>query len=472
MFLTSRKPEYAYKFLVYACKLNAEQELNKSLNLNILKLSQFPEIKFLFFLFYLLFSKKIFNKETRTYISYENLEIGRFALSETFKNFSCYTSKYFFYKKFFFNLYKAGVIIKSLKIYFYSKNKETIKAAYIDHCSYLNGIIFNFLSKKKIIVYTNNYPKSIFKFIGRKSKASNVTYEDVLKIKNKIKILDRKKSLLAKNILAKIHLNNNYLPWMNNTEFSQSKKININSANYVIYAHSFTDGQLIYGNDGFENTLDWLNFTIDHLRKKSCNIIVKSHPNFYQTNLGEKSTYDAKIFAKIKNRYEKDLSIKFLDGPFPNNKLLKKLDSKKTVLISHHGSVLLEAAYSGFKTISSHSTFFDTKFKISNFWTNKKEYLSLLNKSHNSLKFANNNDLLKLVYCLFYDNSGHFSNVFWEKIVCKELNITFEEFYKKIVFLGNKEQTNKNFLENRLTSILFSKIIKKLSKNISDETVH
>ena len=32
MFLTSRKPEYAYKFLVYACKLNAEQELNKSLN--------------------------------------------------------------------------------------------------------------------------------------------------------------------------------------------------------------------------------------------------------------------------------------------------------------------------------------------------------------------------------------------------------------------------------------------------------
>ena len=48
MFLTSRKPEYAYKFLVHACKLNAEQELNKSLNLNILKLSQFPEIKFLF----------------------------------------------------------------------------------------------------------------------------------------------------------------------------------------------------------------------------------------------------------------------------------------------------------------------------------------------------------------------------------------------------------------------------------------
>ena len=76
MFLTSRKPEYAYKFLVHACKLNAEQELNKSLNLNILKLSQFPEIKFLFFLFYLLISKKIFNKETRTYISYENLEIG------------------------------------------------------------------------------------------------------------------------------------------------------------------------------------------------------------------------------------------------------------------------------------------------------------------------------------------------------------------------------------------------------------
>ena len=69
---------------------------------------------------------------------------------------------------------------------------------------------------------------------------------------------------------------------MSNTEFSESRKINISSANYLIYAHSFTDAQLIYGNDEFENTLDWLNFTIEHLKEKSCNIIVKSHPNFYQ----------------------------------------------------------------------------------------------------------------------------------------------------------------------------------------------
>jgi hypothetical protein len=472
MFLTTRKPEYAYKFLVYACKLNAEKELNKNLNLNILKLSKIPEIKYLFFLFFLFFSKKIFNKDKRIFILYENLEIGRFVLAETFKDFSSYDSKYVFYKKIFSNFYKAGVIIKSVKNYFNGDNNELVEAAYLDHCSYLNGIMFNFLVNKKIIVYTNNYPKSIFKFIKKKNKTSNVAYEDVLKIKNKIRVLGREKSLLAKNILKKIHLNNNYLPWMNTTSFSQLKKININSINYVVYAHSFTDAQLIYGNDGFENTLDWLNYTISHLRKKNSNILVKSHPNFYQKNLGEKSSFDAKLFGVIKTKYEKDLSIKFLDCPFSNNKLLKNLDKKKTILISHHGSVLLEGAFAGFKTISSHATFFDTKFKISNFWENKEQYSSLLNKSHYALKFANNNDLLKLVYSLFYDKSGYFSNFFWERIVCKELNITFEEFYKKVVFLSNKHQKNKNFLDNKLTSVLFLKIIKKLSKKISDETEH
>ena len=36
---------------------------------------------------------------------------------------------------------------------------EEAKAAYIDHGMYLNGIYFQGLQKKKIIIYTNNYPK-------------------------------------------------------------------------------------------------------------------------------------------------------------------------------------------------------------------------------------------------------------------------------------------------------------------------
>ena len=38
---------------------------------------------------------------------------------------------------------------------------------------------------------------------------------------------------------------------------------------YIIYAHSFTDSQLEYEYDGFVNTLEWLVFTVNELRKKN-----------------------------------------------------------------------------------------------------------------------------------------------------------------------------------------------------------
>jgi len=70
MFLTTRSPDYAYKFIVNACKFNAEKELKKNLKLNILKLTLFPEIKYLLFLLYLFLSGKIFNKKKKFLISY------------------------------------------------------------------------------------------------------------------------------------------------------------------------------------------------------------------------------------------------------------------------------------------------------------------------------------------------------------------------------------------------------------------
>ena len=86
---------------------------------------------------------------------------------------------------------------------------------------------------------------------------------------------------------------------------------------------------------------------------------------------------------------------------------------------------------------------------------------------------SNKNDLLKLVYTMFYDKSSYFSNFFWEKIISKELNLSHAEFYEKIVVFDNKYKKNKEiFLKNRLNNILFSKIVKKLSNNISDESIN
>ena len=46
----------------------------------------------------------------------------------------------------------------------------------------------------------------------------------------------------------------------------------------------------------------------------------------------------------------------FLDRPLLNHDILKKVN-KNTILLSHHGTVLLEAAHHGFKSICSKASF-------------------------------------------------------------------------------------------------------------------
>ena len=57
--------------------------------------------------------------------------------------------------------------------------------------------------------------------------------------------------------------------------------IDLKKFDYLIYAHSFVDGQLFYGYDGFANLLDWLEFSIINLKKLNKRILIKPHPNFY-----------------------------------------------------------------------------------------------------------------------------------------------------------------------------------------------
>ena len=79
----------------------------------------------------------------------------------------------------------------------------------------------------------------------------------------------------------------------------------IKNVDYVIYAHSFVDGQLFYGYDGFANLYEWLDFTIDFLLKRNKNILVKGHPNFYNKTLGDISKQDSRLFETIIKKYSK-----------------------------------------------------------------------------------------------------------------------------------------------------------------------
>ena len=211
-------------------------------------------------------------------------------------------------------------------------------------------------------------------------------------------------------------------PWVFNKKFFQIKNINLNEIDYLIYCHAFTDGLLSSGFDGFIRMDDWLMFTIDHLLKRNKKILVKIHPNFHKYNNHFRSKYEIIIFNKIKNSYKNNPNVIFIDYPVSNFDIMKKLDRKKTILITHHGTPILESVAKGFKIISSTRTHWSNKFKLSNSWSNKKEYKKILNKEYNQLRNGSTKDLQILFSLIFKNNYGVHGKKYFVKILTSNKN--------------------------------------------------
>jgi len=464
MFLSTRNLEDGiYKCIALSAKKNAEKHYNnKKLDFTFFKISKFPSIYYILVFIFLILSGKIFSKE-RANIKYKNIEIGRFILAETFKSYKVYLSDIYFYIMFIKNFLIAGRLIKSADNY-NSKNK--IKAIYIDHCGYINGILYSYFSKQKTIVYTNNFPKNIYGVDFRSKKnLNNQKYENSLKIKKKNK-LNNHQIKKTKMLMNKLFTKPNIIPWMQTTKYQKYDGINYDNLDYIVYAHSFTDGQLWFGYDDFENTLDWLLFTLNRLEKLNKKVLVKGHPNFYNKVYGINSIWDNKIFSSVKKKYKNNRNFYFIDRPLLNHDILKKVN-KNTILLSHHGTVLLEAAYHGFKSICSKASFFDENFNMANIWNNKKDYEKILNQEYSKLKLPNKNDAVYLVHKIFLDDRSYSGKKFWNNIIVNEIGISMQEFQKKIEILPNAKNKKKRLAYfKKLLGKKEGNIILKISKNI------
>jgi len=201
-------------------------------------------------------------------------------------------------------------------------------------------------------------------------------------------------------------------------------------------------------------------------KKINKKVLIKAHPNFYEPSYGISSFWDKIIYSKVIKKFKKNKNFYFIDKPLFNFKLLNKI-SKNCVLVTHHGTVLFEGASFGFKTICSKATFFDKKFKVSNFWSNKSEYEKLLNLNQNRLNSSSKNDLLFLFYKTFIDDFSCFGKKVWENIIAKEVGINAKKFYAKIKDFSRmgKIQESQKYL-NKVVGKKEDKIILKISKNI------
>ena len=449
IFLSTSKDHGLYEYIIKAAKKNSEKKNKKKIKFQFLKKKKINFNFFLFFIFFILF-RFFFNWKNVINLKYKNCEIGRFAIAKTFREISSYKNDFYLFFNLIKNLFFSGILVDTA---LFLKNK--VKAVFIDHIGYLNGSLFSIFSKHKIKIYTNAYPRSLFYVDFNKKKNTNLcSIENTLKLRSYKRKIKPSKSQIS--FYNKILTKPNLIPYMKFAKFSKIEKFektDFKSFDYIIYAHSFLDAQLWLGYDGFLNLYDWLTFTIDELIKKNCKIIIKSHPNFYNSSIGEMSEIDKKLFNQILRKY-KNKNILFINEPIKNYDLLNKV-SKKTILVSHHGSALLEGMYLNFKCISSKSTFWSSNLKLTNQWQNKEKYRILLSKQWKSLKSAKKDHLNYILYNVFWkDNSIYGKNHFLQ-IISRKSNIKRDKMFK----LQHHLKINKNYK---------NKIINEIEKNIEE----
>lgn len=451
-FATTRSPTGIYSILVNSCKKDAEKKLNKPLKVLLLN-KRTLSIKFFFYFIKILLSGKIFFSRKFINLKYRNCSIGRHTLATSWRDKKSYLNflTFFYYKIKY--LIISGTIIDMA----YSNIKK-VEAVYVDHGVYLNGLIIQVFANNNKLIYQNVYPRGLSCKDTRKNNKQNILeYEDLLILRKNEKKLSIREKKNAKNKIKKIINSPETIPWIKGVKFKSLKNRNLKDLTHIVYAHSFADGQLVWGIDGFLNMREWIEFTLEKLDTGKNKVFVKAHPNFtIRGYFNEACAMDKHIFSLIKNKFKFSKRLFFEDEPVKNLSLLEIIN-KKTILISHHGSSILEGTFKNFKNISSKATFWEHKLKVSNQWSTKKEYESILKKKWNDLKFANKDDFLQvcdLLYCNIY---GHYGKKFWHEIISKNIKISRQKLDKDFVKIFKKFNKKHE-----------SKLINAVSQNIQE----
>lgn len=457
LFLSTRQNKKLYKFLINSTKNNAELILGQELEIVYFKQKKFPSINFIIFLILTILNGAFFFNKKFINLKYSSYQIGRYVLSHCMRKGGFYSNKFnFWYLKFKF-LIVAGKLLNSL-----DQINDSVKAAYIDHGMYINGILLQVAIKKRILIYSNGYPKGIFCYDFRSSrkKKLNMQYEDFIKLKPRN--INHKQLIATKKALKKICCYKELYPWMLKAKFLQfKKKIDLKKFTHVIYTHSFLEVRYIFGNDGFLGYEDWLEFTIKELVKNKDNyILVKAHPNFYTNNFTDHNYIDLEIFQKIKNKFKNELNLYFMDYSYKNYDLLTKLN-KKTIVVARHSNALMEAIYFGFKVIFSSAVTWDVDYlRSDNCWKNKDDYSVLLRKDWTKLYFFSKTLFYRLSYDFFCNPKHSFGKDLWVNIISDYYKIPYTELEKKTSTAIQKDQ-NFNKLINKISSrsIFYEKVL-------------
>lgn len=96
-FLSTRISENIYKFIVNPAKIHAETILKSKLEIKYFQHAPYPDIIFIFYIFYVIVTGKIFFNKKFINLKYSGYIIGRYALSNSMREGMYYRSKIFFF---------------------------------------------------------------------------------------------------------------------------------------------------------------------------------------------------------------------------------------------------------------------------------------------------------------------------------------------------------------------------------------
>ena len=350
-----------------------------------------------------------------SYISFEGINIGRYAVSTAYRSYNSYNNKAYFIFEYLKSLIKCALFYKAIK-----PHTKNIELVYIDNPFYENGIFYDIFSGLQIPIYHNEYPYGLV----RHEAIKQGSYEDALYVqKSHVSEFDITRGKNQIEIVAK---DTSKIPYMlaSFDEYNSTKKYD-----YVLYSHSFTDAQSAHGHDGaFNNIKEWMEYTLNELRLSK--VCIKGHPEIYTEGYtAQVIDWDKKLFSEVLEKYKNYPNIDFIDYPVRNADLLDSL-SKETILISHHGNALLEGGALGFKCISSKSSNWSKNYEIFNEWKNKYEYKDILSKSFSELIETNYTELYEYYDVLYFGRGSYFAENWWVNRVAELSGVSAADIIK------------------------------------------
>jgi hypothetical protein len=165
----------------------------------------------------------------------------------------------------------------------------------------------------------------------------------------------------------------------------------------TVFLHSFDDAQYLYGNDGFDDLVDWAVATIAAClaNPRIATVLVKPHPTtwhgqFPNSRRGERW---------LKKRFSGESRVTWLDRRASLPALAR---TGKLVGITHHGSVAEELVYLNVPVIAYRYASWSEGYEFIRGWATPAEYLAMIgdlsDDSHEPVTEAERNSLLYYVH--------------------------------------------------------------------------